>query len=423
MKGNFTISKEDLAALEQLVPKELCDSCLGRQLGKRGHGLTNAERGILIRQAFEEAPDQVQSKDCWLCEGLMDEFPKFADMVVRSFGPYDYDTYLIGSLVEDALKNREKELAALLNEGKEQEEIKSEINREVGKLVGSLNSKEVAFENPDILAVLDTRFDVVKVEVHAVYLYGRYRKYKRGIPQTKWPCRDCKGKGCKRCAGTGKMYQTSVEEIIAAHLMEITKASGHALHGMGREDIDARMLGNGRPFVMELKEPKLRKKVLVDLKVLQKAINEKANGDVEIEGLRFSNLKELRELKDRKSQKSYIAEIEFAEAGKVDKAALDKAFEGLRGTALNQRTPERVAHRRADLVRNRTVRAIDGTVTGPSTARVSITGDAGIYIKELISGDGGRTVPSLACLLGIGCKVLALDVVHIHDDEVTEGKQ
>jgi tRNA pseudouridine synthase 10 len=422
MKGNFTISKEDLALLEQMIPKELCDSCLGRQLGKRGHGLMNAERGMLIRQAFEEAPAQVPSKDCWLCEGLMDEFPKFADMVIKAFGPYDYDTYLIGSLVEDALKNREKQLAALLNEGKEQEEIKSEINREVGKLVWGLNSKEVAFENPDILAVLDTRFDVVKVEVHAVYLYARYRKFKRGIPQTKWPCRDCKGKGCKRCAGTGKMYPTSVEEIIAAHLMELTKASGHALHGMGREDIDARMLGNGRPFVMELKEPLLRKKVLVDLTAIQKTINEKANMDVEIEGLRFSSLKEIRELKDHKSQKSYVVDVEFAQPW-VDQAKLEKAFEGLRGKVLDQRTPERVAHRRADLVRNRTVRAIDGTVTGPSTARVSITGDAGIYIKELISGDGGRTEPSLACLLGIGCKVLALDVVHIHDDNVTEGKQ
>jgi tRNA pseudouridine synthase 10 len=422
MKGNFTISKEDLALLEKMIPKELCDSCLGRQLGKRGHGLTNAERGMFIRQAFEEQPEQVQPKDCWLCEGLMDEFPKFAGMVIKAFGPYDYDTYLIGCLVEDALKNREKVLATIFSEGKEQEEIKSEINREVGKLVGDLNGKEAAFENPDILAVVDTRFDVIKVEVHAVYLYARYRKFKRGIPQTKWPCRDCKGKGCKRCAGTGKMYETSVEEMIAAHLMELTKASGHALHGMGREDIDARMLGNGRPFVMELKEPRQRKKVLIDLKSIQKTINEKAHGDVEIEGLRFSSLKELRELKDRKSQKSYVAEIEFAQPG-VDQAKLEKAFEGLRGKVLDQRTPERVAHRRADLIRNRTVRAIDGTVTGPSTARVSITGDAGIYIKELISGDGGRTEPSLACLLGIGCKVLALDVVHIHDDEVTEGKQ
>jgi tRNA pseudouridine synthase 10 len=423
MKGNFSISKEELALLEQIIPKELCDSCLGRQLGKRGHGLTNAERGILIRQSFEEPPEQVQPKDCWLCEGLMDEFPKFAEMVFKAFGPYDYDTYLIGCLVEDALKKREKELGALLNEGKEQEELKSEINREVGKLVWGLNSKEVAFENPDILAVLDTRFDVVKVEVHAIYLYARYRKFKRGIPQTKWPCRDCKGKGCKRCAGTGKMYPTSVEEIIAAHLMELTKASGHALHGMGREDIDARMLGNGRPFVMELKEPLLRKKVLGDLMAIQAVINEKAHGEVEIEGLRFSSLKEIREIKDHKAQKSYNVDIEFAEVGKVDQASLEKAFEGLRGKVLDQRTPERVAHRRADLVRNRTVRAIDGTVTGPSTARVSITGDAGIYIKELITGDGGRTEPSLACLLGLGCKVLALDVVHIHDDEVTEGKK
>ena len=419
MKGNFIVSKEDLSRLETVISKELCDPCLGRCLGKRGHGLTNGERGIFIRQAFEEPPDPVASTDCWLCEGLMDELPKFGDMVVKALDPYEYDTYLIGCLVEDAVKVREKELASIVGDS-ECEEIKSEINREVGKLVGTKTGKDAAFENPDILAILDTRFDVVKTEVHSVYLYGRYRKFERGIPQTKWPCRACQGKGCNRCAGTGKMYERSVEEIIAAPLMELLKAKDHALHGMGREDIDARMLGNGRPFVLELKEPVHRRKALGDMKAMERLINERAKGAVEIEGLRFSNLKEIRVLKDHRSKKSYEVEVEFAEEEKVDRPGLDKAFTQLRGKVIDQRTPERVAHRRADLVRNRTVHAIDGNITGPRTARLSITGDAGIYIKELITGDGGRTEPSLAGLLGVGCKVLALDVVMIHDD-LTEG--
>jgi len=421
MKGNFTVSKEDLSKLEKVISKALCDRCLGRCLGKRGHGLTNAERGILIRQSFEEPPAELAPKDCWLCEGLMDELPKFANLAAKALGPYDYDTYLIGCLVEDAVKAREQELAAIVGPD-EREELKSEVNREVGKLLGPLTGRTAAFENPDILIVVDTRFDVVKVEVHALYIYGRYRKFTRGIPQTKWPCRACQGKGCSRCNGTGKMYERSVEEIIAGPLMELTKATGHALHGMGREDIDARMLGNGRPFVLELKEPVVRKKALGDLKAIEKIVNERAKGDVEVEGLRYSNLKEVREIKDHRSTKSYQVEVEFAEGATVDQPTLQTAFDHLRGKVIDQRTPERVAHRRADLVRNRTVRAIDGNITGPRTARLSITGDAGIYIKELITGDGGRTRPSLACLLGIGCKVLALDVVMIHDD-VTEGMQ
>ena len=32
----------------------------------------------------------------------------------------------------------------------------------------------------------------------------------------------------------------------------------HFFHGMGREDIDALCLGEGRPFVLELSEPRIR---------------------------------------------------------------------------------------------------------------------------------------------------------------------
>jgi len=40
--------------------------------------------------------------------------------------------------------------------------------------------------------------------------------------------------------------------------------------------------------------------------------------------------------------------------------------------------------------------------------------ESGAYIKELISGDGGRTRPSVAEILGVDARCEALDVLHIH---------
>jgi tRNA pseudouridine synthase 10 len=40
--------------------------------------------------------------------------------------------------------------------------------------------------------------------------------------------------------------------------------------------------------------------------------------------------------------------------------------------------------------------------------------DSGAYIKELISGDGGRTRPSVAEVLGIPATCVSLDVVGVH---------
>jgi tRNA pseudouridine synthase 10 len=54
-------------------------------------------------------------------------------------------------------------------------------------------------------------------------------------------------------------------------------------------------------------------------------------------------------------------------------------------------------------------------------ATVEIHGAGGLYIKELVSGDEGRTEPSLAGLLGVGAEVTALDVVGVSgEDEAFE---
>jgi len=46
--------------------------------------------------------------------------------------------------------------------------------------------------------------------------------------------------------------------------------------------------------------------------------------------------------------------------------------------------------------------------------------ESGTYVKEFISGDNGRTSPSLAAELGVACVVTALDVVRVLDN-VNEG--
>ncbi|MEG3055446.1 MAG: hypothetical protein RQM90_04770 [Methanoculleus sp.] len=72
-----------------------------------------------------------------------------------------------------------------------------------------------------------------------------------------------------------------------------------------------------------------------------------------------------------------------------------------------------MSHRRADRVRERQV--IDIQCTGRVDDRywVEVVGEAGLYIKELVSGDGGRTRPSLAQILGRTASVVSLDVVQV----------
>jgi len=332
---------------------------------------------------------------------------KFAALAVKRFEEYEYDTYLIGTRVDLSIQEREEELWTITHQWAEP--IKSELNREIGKLVGGRTGKEADHRHPDIVGVVDTRYDVVEVHVAPLFLYGRYRKLVRGIPQTVWPCRACMGKGCDRCGGTGKMYPTSVQEIIAEPVTALVHGTGTKFHGMGREDIDALMLGNGRPFVIEVGDPKKRG---VDYSSLMKAINTHGKGRVEVSSLRTSSRQEAVELKLAKAPKTYRLLVAFDRP--LEEEKVKEALRTLKGS-VDQRTPQRVAHRRADLVRVRKV--MEGTMEWlkGEKAMLRITGESGLYVKELISGDEGRTNPSLAGLLGVGCVVKELDVIEIGD--------
>jgi tRNA pseudouridine synthase 10 len=130
-------------------------------------------------------------------------------------------------------------------------------------------------------------------------------------------------------------------------------------------------------------------------------------------GLRWSQRDEVAWLKAADSTKEYRAKVLFG--APVDEANLHVALDGIRGAAVAQRTPQRVQHRRALLTRHRAVLDVAVERFAPQEALLRIKGEAGLYIKELVSGDDGRTKPSLAELLGTPARVVELDVLGVEE--------
>ncbi|NLD57022.1 MAG: tRNA pseudouridine(54/55) synthase Pus10, partial [Methanomicrobiales archaeon] len=242
-----------------------------------------------------------------------------------------------------------------------------------------------------------------------------YQKFERGIPQTHWDCRACKGKGCEKCNFTGAQYLDSVEELIGRPVIAAFEATTAVLHGAGREDIDARMVGTGRPFILEVVEPKKRS---IDLAALEAEINRTAEGRVSVSLSRWAERAEVETLKSNKAHKKYRILVEVDGAVSADEFA--NATKTLKGVIIQQRTPIRVAHRRADKVRERKVLDIECVGQQDGKFIVEVLGEAGLYIKELVSGDQGRTIPSLAEILKKSAHVTSLDVTQV--EGVTEGE-
>ncbi|OKY79207.1 MAG: tRNA U54 and U55 pseudouridine synthase Pus10 [Candidatus Methanohalarchaeum thermophilum] len=431
-------------AKELIKDKNLCNNCLGRQFAMLGTGLTNKGRGSSLKNSilleadmsFKETEEEKELIDlafsydlatktlerrkikqkkenkkeknpCYLCKGLFKNLDFYADQAINRLENLEFSDFLVGTKLTTDLAQREEELH-IEHGSKYSENIKSEINRELGKIISKKTGKEVNFEKPDVVVVLNLDTEDIELEINPLYIYGRYMKYSREIPQCEWRCPVCEGKGCMRCDNTGYLYDQSVEEIISKPILKTTKGKKSVFHGSGREDVDVRMLGNGRPFVIEIKEPKKRDP---DLNKLKNEINEKDN-PVKVTDLRFVEKETVADIKQARSPKTYKATIKLPE---IELRELKKALDHLEDIEVEQKTPKRIS-RRPQKNRKRKIFNTDLVEIKDNKAEIEIKAEAGTYIKELIHGDEGNTKPSLKDIIGKEIKCERLDVIKVHYD-------
>lgn len=397
---------------------EICDHCLGRQITFKHKGIPNGEIGAALRRSKEETEinkiienqnlKPKTKENCYVCKGLLNKVDEIYKKLIEETTQWEFNNFLIGCKVSEEIIDGEEELWTEITP-EDAEPIKRQIKREIGKKLEKEIGKEPEFEKPDITFILNFKEDTIETQSKSLYVYGRYKKLKRGIPQTKWPCNKCKGEGCEKCNGTGQQYPDTVEKLVAEPLMEQTKAEEHKFHGQGREDKDALMLGNGRPFIIEAVKPRKR---TLNIAEIQEKINEQSKGKIKVEKMRESDMNEVRELKSRRSDKTY--EVWAETEKKVTEEDLKKAEKEITGEKIEQRTPTRVNHRRADRVRERKIHHIQTQKLNSHEFKVNVKAEAGTYIKELISGDYGRTRPSIAEVMKNKVSPTKLNVVKIH---------
>jgi tRNA pseudouridine synthase 10 len=421
-----------------------CDNCLGRQFAMLAYGIDNKKRGETLKllltmigqqKALSNNKDGItllknlatngsfkmariilkkirkrayKEKTCHICQGKMKILTKLADQAVKELQKLEYSTFLVGMEIPTEVEEREDELKAKF-ELKYGENIRNEFSREIGKIIAIKTRKEVNYKTPDILILINPFTEQLTIKINPLYIGGRYKKLIRGVPQSKWFCTECRGKGCSKCNWTGKMYPESVEELIGEPIKKITKGTDISFHASGREDIDARMLGKGRPFIIEIKDPKKR---FLDLKKLEETINQQAKNKISVSELYFATKDDVRKLKKaEKAEKIYRVIVKFnRDITDEEIALLEKT---LTNRLIRQKTPTRVLHRRTDKIREKHIYKTKIKRLTSNTIRMKIHCEGGLYIKELITSDKGRTTPSVSQILNIEATPLKLDVLNI----------
>ncbi len=419
---------------EILSKYPLCDRCLGRLFAQIGHGYTNTERGYILKHALlydivyklkqhsievddklknlvlnlgsiardlvEDlglTSEKIEGIQCAICNGVLDKLIEdYAKRVGEILQRSGFKTFIIGVKPPRRIVENELKLVKEFNLSF-WESVKNELKREIGKRVRDLYGLKPDFEDPQVIAVIDVDEDSIHLEIPSMLLYGIYWKLGRRISQVPWITKNGRRK-----------YPLSIEDVLQ-NIVDLFQGERAVFHGAGREDVDVRMLGSGRPFVLEIRKPLNRD---VDLATVENKLNSvcpwmkfrlfmRVNRDF------IGRLKE----SSPRSYKVYRALV--MTRNPVTPEDLRKLEEFFRDRVVTQRTPTRVLRRKKDLIRRRKVLEVATSMITPTIFEALIRCEGGLYIKELVSGDNGRTTPSFSEVLRTEAMCIELDAVYV----------
>ncbi|CAG8488695.1 9316_t:CDS:2, partial [Diversispora eburnea] len=208
---------------------------------------------------------------------------------------------------------------------------------------------------------------------------------------------------------------TSVSECIGEILREKFMCDDYIFVPAGREDVNVRMLGTGRPFFIEIinpRKPYIFQEILNDAR---EEINKRYKDLVRCERLKMIDEKDLSIIKEGEENKTKTYSALVWISKKVTPEIIEKINKHKDGFILEQQTPIRVLQRRSSMIRLKKIHSIfaEEMKENDQIIILKLKTEAGTYIKEFIHGDLGRTKPSLNDMINCTSDILALDVLEV----------
>ncbi|XP_036411211.1 putative tRNA pseudouridine synthase Pus10 [Megalops cyprinoides] len=236
----------------------------------------------------------------------------------------------------------------------------------------------------------------------SVFVAGRYNKFSRTLPQTPWVI-----------DGERRM-ESSVEELITAPLLSAFRSEGFNFSSSGREDVDVRTLGNGRPFAVELLNPHRSQFSKEEVRELQEAIN-KSSDKIRVRDLQIVTRDAVGHMKEGEEEKTKSYGALIWTQRPIEKEDIE-FIKDIKELKIAQKTPLRVLHRRPLAVRQRVIHTMTARFLDSHHFQLHLRTQAGTYIKEFVHGDFGRTRPNLCDLMKTDTDILELDVESVDVD-------
>ena len=187
---------------------------------------------------------------------------------------YHFDTFLIGAALPAHLYEKEDRIRARFKI-RGRENIKSQFMRDLRKKFRECTKKQIDFLYPDIVINLqfekETTLDI-NIKMRPIIILGRYVKKNRGIPQRKGGdyigCDDINVQNetspsinvtplpASTALAVRSQEVTSIQSILSREILKITKGERLKFSWIGSEDEESLVSGSGRPFFLQVLNPK-----------------------------------------------------------------------------------------------------------------------------------------------------------------------
>ena len=385
----------------------LCIYCLYRQFAP------TRSRPYRKINAAKNSPNS-----CYICQGLMSQLDSIIKKIcdyVQAKG-YEYESFLLGASLPSALFEREDSIRARFKlRGKEN--IKKHFLDELRKKYQKITGKRPEHIAPDITINVvianrviekgndghnnqnndnnyidssNTSHVTVFAKSSPIFLCGRYVKTIRGISQKKDKCQKCSGSGCATCNYMGASQSNSVESIVGDRLLDITKGDTAKFSWLGGEDKDSLVLGNGRPFLMQILNPKVR--------YLEKELIISENGICAV-------------LKQR-SPRSQLPSRFTTKIKITIHAENDLPDESL-ATLSNVLENSEVSYKAKSKVVKKKIYSLKAEQIHEKTFVLTMIADGGLFIKQFVGGQE-YIEPSISKIIGMKCECVAFDILDIN---------
>ncbi|CAN5318848.1 hypothetical protein BH18THE2_BH18THE2_27070 [soil metagenome] len=266
MASDSTIVKRQGILLRRLEENYvLCKYCLCRQLSV----------DVDAKLDGHNTSRSYNTNECHICSGLMDESESIVKRIREILDDdYHFDTFLIGAALPAHLYEKEDRIRARFKI-RGRENIKSQFMRDLRKKFRESTKKQIDFLYPDILINLqfekETTLDI-NIKMRPLIILGRYVKKNRGIPQRKGggyigcgdmhmqnefsPSINVRPLPASTALAERTLKDTSIQSILSREILKITKGEKLKFSWIGSEDEESLVSGSGRPFFVQVRNPK-----------------------------------------------------------------------------------------------------------------------------------------------------------------------